>query len=54
MAIDPITSFTNLIIELTKLVSTIVEGQPPEVRKQLWEWYVQDIKFWRKLFKITD
>lgn len=51
---DPVTAFANIIIELTKLATAIVESQPPEVRKQIWEWYVQDIKFWRKVFKVEN
>jgi hypothetical protein len=48
---DPITAIINLITELTKLVTVIVEGQTPEVKKQLWDWYIEDVKFWRSLLK---
>jgi hypothetical protein len=49
---DPVTAFTNLATELIKLVGILSESQPPEVRKQLWEWYVQDLAWWRKFLKI--
>jgi len=47
---DPITALANLIAEITKLMIVIVEGQPAEVKKQLWDWYIEDVKRWRKLF----
>ena len=34
------------------LVNTIIASQPPDVQKQLWEWYVKDIAWWRKALKI--
>lgn len=51
---DPVTAFVNLATELTKLVNTIVSSQPPEVQKQLWEWYVKDIAWWRKFLNIDN
>ena len=51
---DPITAFANLAAELTKLVNTIVANQPPDVQKQLWEWYVSDMKRWRKFLKLDE
>jgi hypothetical protein len=33
-----------VIVELIlKIVLTAMEGQSPETKKQLWEWYVEDI-----------
>ncbi len=49
---DPITAATNLITALTKLVQTAMDGQTPEQKKILWDWYIQDVKFWRKLLQI--
>lgn len=49
---DPLTAFVGLATEMTKLVTTIVASQPPGVQKQLWEWYVEDIAWWRKVLKI--
>lgn len=41
------------IIELIlEIVLEAMKGQPPEVRKQLWDWYVQDLTWWRKVLKI--
>jgi len=49
---DPVTAITNLVTELTKLVTVIVEGQTPEQRAQIWQWYIDDVAKWRKLFKL--
>lgn len=51
---DPITAFANLITAMTNLVRVIAESQPPEVRQQLWAWYVKDVAWWRRKFKIDD
>ena len=51
---DPLTAITNLITELTKLVTVIVEGQTPEQKKQIWDWYIEDVTRWRKLFKLDS
>jgi hypothetical protein len=50
--VDPVTAFTVIATELLKLVNTIIASQPPDVQKQLWEWYVKDIAWWRKALKI--
>jgi len=49
---DPLTAAINLITALTNLVSVMSQGQTPEQKKILWDWYIQDIAFWRKLLKI--
>lgn len=37
---------------LLQIVLTAMEGQTPEQRKQIWDWYIEDIKWWRKALKI--
>lgn len=49
---DPITAFTNLVTALTNLVSKIMDGQTPEQKKVLWDWYIADVARWRKLFNL--
>lgn len=51
---DPITAFANLVTEITKLVNTVLEGQTPEQKKQIWDWYIEDQKRWRRLFKLDS
>lgn len=49
---DPLTRFLGVVEAMLKLVQTISEGQPPDVREQLWRWFVQDLAWWRKALKI--
>lgn len=51
---DPLTAVANLITALTKLITVMAEGQTPEQRQQLWDWYIADVKRWRKLFRLDD
>ena len=37
---------------VAEMVTEIVKGQPPEVKKQLWEWYIEDMKKLREFLKI--
>jgi hypothetical protein len=41
-----------IICKLLDLVMLVIEGQPADVREQLWRWYVEDVKWWRKMFKL--
>lgn len=45
---DPATALLLFSTEVVKMINAIVASQPPEVQKQLWEWYVKDMAFWRK------
>jgi hypothetical protein len=39
---------------ISNLVSKIIEGQTPEQRKVLWDWYIEDMSRWRKLWGLGD
>lgn len=39
--------YEDLAIAALCLLEKIVDGQPPEVKKQLWEWFIEDMKGWR-------
>ncbi len=41
-----------LIVRLLEFATEVVKGQPPEVKKQLWQWYIEDAARFRKLLKI--
>ncbi len=51
---DPVTALAAMIEALTKLVTVIVEGQTPDQKKQIWDWYIADVARWRKAFKIDE
>lgn len=42
--------YEDLAIALVGPIGKIVEGQPPEVRRQLWEMYLEDVKAWRQFW----
>jgi hypothetical protein len=44
-------TFFLMVIALANMVTEIVKGQPPEVKKQMWEWFVADVKALRE-FKL--
>ena len=39
-----------LAIEALKTVQLIIEGQPADVKAKLWQWYIDDMSGWRKLW----
>lgn len=44
---DPLTAALQLANTIAEIVKQAMADQPPEVKRQLWEWYVQDAKAWR-------
>lgn len=49
-----IVPFESVAVALLELITELVRGQPPEVKKQLWEWYVEDVRRWRKMWGLED
>ena len=43
--------YEDLAIAALRVIEKIIDGQPAEVKKQLWEWYVEDMKSWREFWK---
>lgn len=39
--------YEDLGIKTIDLIMEIIKDQPPEVKKQLWDWYIQDMQKWR-------
>jgi hypothetical protein len=48
---DPLTAFFSAVEAGFKLVSTVIEGQPPDVKAELWKLYLQDVKAFRAFFE---
>ncbi len=44
-----IIAVAEVIKAITELTKTVIEGQTPEQRKVMWDWYIQDVTAWRKL-----
>ena len=41
------------IIELIlKIVLSAMDGQTPDQKQKMWEWYIVDMGRWRKLLKL--
>ncbi len=49
-----IVAIAEVIKEVTALIRAVMEGQTPEQRKILWDWYIQDVGWWRNLLKIGE
>ena len=47
----PYEKVLELILEIVKMA---MEGQTPEQKKQMWDWYIEDMKRWRKIFKLEE
>jgi len=39
----------ELLLEIVKLA---MEGQSPAQREKMWDWYIQDVTWWRTKLKI--
>ena len=48
----------DLALAVLKVIGDIVleamQGQTPEQKKQMWEWYIEDMKWWRNKLKIEN
>jgi len=44
----------QLAISVVELIREIIKSQPPEVQKQMWDWYIEDAKRWRKYWKVDE
>lgn len=42
---------TAIIELILRIVLLAMEGQPPDVRADLWRMYVSDVKDWRAFFQ---
>lgn len=48
---DPISAVALAIKAVAEMTTEIVKGQTPEQKKQMWDWFVEDVAFWRELLK---
>lgn len=51
---DPITAWALAVRALAEMVTEIVRGQPPEIRQQVWQWWLEDQARWRKLLNLDS
>jgi hypothetical protein len=51
---DPLTAWAQAVKAIAEMITEIVKGQPPEVRTQMWEWWVADQARMRRFFKVDE
>jgi len=51
---DPVTAGLLAFTELLKFLSKMTDGQTPEQKKQIWDWFIEDQKRWRKIFHLDE
>jgi len=51
---DPITAALLALTELLKFLTKVVDGQTPEQKKIIWDWFINDQQRWRKLIGLDD
>lgn len=44
-----IVAVTELVTAITELAKVMIEGQTPEQRAKIWQWYIDDVERWRNL-----
>lgn len=42
----------QIIVLILQIVKLAMEGQSPEQRQKMWDWYVRDVERWRKWLKL--
>jgi hypothetical protein len=42
----------TILDSLLKIILLAMEGQTPEQRAKMWEWYIADISWWRERLKL--
>ena len=48
---DPLTAALQLATVIADIIKTAMEGQPPEVRAELWRQHLEDVKAWRAFWQ---
>ena len=41
-----------IIVGVLKVVELAMEGQTPEQRSKMWDWYIRDVERWRAFLKL--
>jgi hypothetical protein len=47
---DPATAFFNMVTALANMIIEISKGQPVEMKKQMWDWFINDVTEFRNIF----
>lgn len=49
---DPVTAGLQLANTIGLIVLEAMKGQTPQQKEAIWNWYVEDVKWWRKWLKL--
>lgn len=45
-------AYAALATALLNYLTEVTKGQTAEQKKQIWDWYIEDVKWWRKFLHI--
>jgi hypothetical protein len=48
----PLIPGERIVELLLEIVLEAMRGQTPEQRRVMWDWYIEDVKWWREVLKI--
>jgi hypothetical protein len=51
---DPLTAIALMLKAMFEMFAEIVKGQSPEVKEKIWNVYLEDVKAFRKFWKIGE
>ncbi len=51
---DPITAAAMAFKAACEMVTAMIEGQTPEQKQKVWDWFIEDQTFWRGLLKLKS
>lgn len=51
---DPLTAWALATKALAEMVTAMVQGQSPEQKQKIWDWYIADQERWRKWLHLTE
>ena len=51
---DPLSAYAIAISAVANLISKMIDGQSPEQKMILWQWFIEDMQVLRNLFKLNQ
>lgn len=51
---DPVTAWALATKAIAEMVTAMVQGQSPEQKQKIWDWYITDQERWRKWLHLSE
>lgn len=51
---DPVTAWALATKAIAEMVTAMVQGQSPEQKQKIWDWFIADQERWRKWFHLSE